>query len=102
MQTADKRRAPRVNVAVRCALRRSSGGSSIQAETLNLGPGGALLRTLRPLTIDESLEFSFDMRIAGPARVLRQEGHDVYALRFENPPEPMVRRLHELTTAAMH
>lgn len=89
-----------MNVAVRCALRRRS-GSSIQAETLNLGPGGALLRTLRPLSIDESLEFALDTSIAGPARVLRQEGHDVYALRFENPPEPMVRRLHELTAAAM-
>jgi hypothetical protein len=101
MDNADKRRAPRVNVAVRCALRRSS-GSSIQAETLNLGPGGALLRTGRPLTIDESLEFALDMRVVAPARVLRQEGHDVYALRFENPPEPMVRRLHELTAGVMH
>jgi hypothetical protein len=101
MENVDKRRAPRVNVAVRCALRRGS-GSSIQAETLNLGPGGALLRTGRPLTIDESLEFALDMRITAPARVLRQEGHDVYALRFENPPEPMVRRLHELTVGVMH
>jgi hypothetical protein len=99
MDTADKRRAPRANVAVTCALRRRS-GASIAAETLNLGPGGTLVRTRRPLSIDESLDFELDTRIAAPARVLRHEGHDVYALRFENPPELMVRRLQELASGA--
>jgi hypothetical protein len=99
METADKRRAPRVNVTVSCALRRRS-GTTIPAETLNLGPGGTLLKTRRPLSIDESLDFELDTRIAAPARVLRHEGHDIYALRFENPPELMVRRLQELTAGA--
>jgi PilZ domain len=99
MDDADKRRAPRANVEVACALRRR-GGASIPAETLNLGPGGTLVRTERPLSIDESLDFELDTRIAAPARVLRHEGHDIYALRFENPPELMVRRLQEIASGA--
>lgn len=99
MGTADKRRAPRVDVTVTCALRRRS-GTTIPAETLNLGPGGTLVKTRRPLAIDESLDFELDARNAAPARVLRHEGHDIYALRFEHPPELMVRRLQELAAGA--
>jgi hypothetical protein len=99
MDGADKRRAPRADVAVACALRRRS-GAPIPAETLNLGPGGTLVRTGRPLAIDESLDFELDTRIAAPARVLRHEGGAIYALRFENPPELMVRRLQELAASA--
>jgi hypothetical protein len=34
--------------------------------------------------------------VSGRARVLRVERANVYALRFEGLPEPMVRRLHAL------
>ena len=36
------------------------------------------------------------MRVSGRARVVCQELPHVYALRFENLPEPMRRRLHAL------
>jgi hypothetical protein len=99
MGDADQRRAPRAMIAVPCALRRR-GGPSIPAETVNLGPGGALLRIGRPLSINESLDFELDAGSATRARVLRHEGPEIYALRFENPPEPMARRLHELAAGA--
>jgi len=99
MSGSDKRRAPRVQITVPCALRRRR-GSLIPCETLNLGPGGMLISSPRPLTIDESLDIDLadlDMRIVGPARVLRHQGSDEYALRFEGLAEPMVSHLHALT-----
>lgn len=101
MEAADQRGSPRTQVAVACALRRRN-GRAIAAQTLNLGRGGALLRAERPLSIDETLEFELaelDRRIATPARVLRHEGHHIYALRFEQLPELMEDRLRELTAA---
>jgi hypothetical protein len=94
----DKRRAPRVDVTVPCALRRHS-GRVIPAETLNLGPGGMLVSSDRPLSIDEALDIDLadlDVRIVGPARVLRHQGHMQYALRFEGLPAPMAEHLHTL------
>ena len=91
-------RAPRAEIALSCTLRRQI-GSPIPAQTLNVGPRGMRVRSPRPLRDDETIAFdlpNFDMRIAGHARVIRQELPHVYSLRFENLPEPMTRRLHAL------
>lgn len=102
MNGRDKRRTPRVEVTVPCALRRPR-GAPIPCETLNLGPGGMLISSPRPLAVDESLDIDLadlDMRVIGPARVLRHQGQDHYALRFEGLPQPMVQHLLALTLSA--
>ena len=82
----DRRRSPRAAIAVPCTLRRRT-GSAIPACTVDLGPGGMCVATGRPLASDELV--SFDLRLQGEqhldgwARVLREEGYGVYALRFE-------------------
>jgi hypothetical protein len=95
-------RAPRAEVALSCTLRRHV-GSPIPAETLNVGPRGMRIRSPRPLREDETVGFdlpNLDIRVTGSARVVRQELPHVYALRFENLPEPMIRRLHALAINA--
>ena len=95
-------RAPRAEIALACTLRRHI-GSPIPAQTLNVGPRGMQIRSPRPLTADETVGFdlpNLDMRLCGRARVLREERPHVYALRFENLPEPMLRRLHALAINA--
>lgn len=95
-------RAPRVEIELSCTLRRQI-GSPIPAQTINVGPRGMRVRSPRPLRDDETVGFdlpNFDMRIAGSARVIRQERPHVYALRFEGLPEPMTRRLHALAINA--
>jgi len=102
MSGPDKRCTPRVDVTVPCALRRRR-GAPIPCETLNLGPGGMLISSPRPLAVDESLDIDLadlDLRIVGPARVLRHQGQDRYALRFEGLPQAMVQHLHALTLSA--
>jgi hypothetical protein len=91
-------RAPRAEIELICTLRRSI-GSPIPAQTLDVGPRGMHVRSPRPLTQDETVGFdlpNLDMRVAGRARVIRQERPHVYSLRFEGLPEPMTRRLHAL------
>jgi hypothetical protein len=91
-------RAPRAEIALTCTLYRHI-GSPIPAETLNVGPRGMRVRSPRPLRDDETVGFdipNFDMRLSGSARVIRQERPHVYALRFENLPAPVTRRLHAL------
>jgi PilZ domain len=87
----ERRVVPRAELTVPCLLRRRT-GSAISVETVNLGPGGMCIFTQRPLAIDEVLEFDLPLaesgRVDGRARVLRQEGHGVYALRFEGLREP--------------
>ncbi|MEA2191907.1 MAG: hypothetical protein QOI73_2028 [Solirubrobacteraceae bacterium] len=95
-------RAPRAEIVLACTLRRHH-GSPIGAQTLNVGPRGMQILSPRPLTEDETVGFdlpNFDMRLCGRARVLREERPHVYALRFENLPEPMLRRLHALAINA--
>ena len=43
------------------------------------------IKTNRPLAVDEVLEFELPerARINGRARVLREQGYRIYALRFE-------------------
>jgi hypothetical protein len=95
----ERRRAPRVRVAVRCTLRRRR-GSPITGRTLDLGPGGMSVSTTRPLAEDEVLSFDLDIegepRLVGQARVLRQQDFSCYALRFEALSESQRHRLQDL------
>jgi hypothetical protein len=91
-------RNPRAQVAMPGTLRRPK-GSPIAAQTLNVGSGGMLVTCVRPLTIDEQVDFdlaNLELPVCGRARVLRQQLHDVYALRFDGLPGEMQRCLHAL------
>jgi hypothetical protein len=93
---SERRRLPRTDIALPCTLSRRS-GSAINAETVNLGPGGMRIRTPRPLALDEVLSFDIpEQAVDGRARVLRQEGVSTYALRFESLVEPARERLSAL------
>ena len=88
---------PRTAMEVPCTLSRRS-GSAITAQTVNLGPGGMRIRSERPLSPDEVLRFDLpDQAVDGRCRVLRQDGHRTYALRFEALPEPARERLDALS-----
>jgi hypothetical protein len=86
----ERRRLPRVQLAVECTLQRRM-GSPIAAQTIDLGPGGMRVESRRPLSADEELEFAIPsdiLKVSGRARVMRQQERHVYALRFERlPPE---------------
>ena len=81
-----------------CVLRRRT-GSEISVQTVNVGPGGMCVSTQRPLAIDEILDFDLPLaeaeHVDGRVRVLRQEGHGLYALRFEGLLEPTRERLQQ-------
>ena len=95
----ERRRAPRVRVAVSCTLRRRK-GSPITGRTVDLGPGGMSVSTARPLAEDEVLTFELDLdgepHLDGRARVLRQHDFGCYVLRFEGLSEPQRHRLQNL------
>jgi hypothetical protein len=86
-----------------CTLRRFT-GSPIPARTVDLGPGGMCVQCSRPLAMDEVLGFELapppSLDVTGRARVLRQQGHDTYAVRFEALPEPALAELNALALAA--
>ena len=82
MSTPERRRSPRVPVELDCTLHRRS-GSPIDARTVDLGPGGMCVASKRPLAADEVLHFELPPRIHGRVRVLRQQGFETYAVRFE-------------------
>jgi hypothetical protein len=65
-----------------CTLHRRS-GSPIPGHTVDIGPGGMCVCTRRPLAADEVLRFELPLGIDGRGRVLRQQTHDIYAVRFE-------------------
>jgi hypothetical protein len=95
-------RVPRAVIARPCTLRRRS-GAPIPGQTIDVGPDGMRVMTTRPLAEDETVAFDLpglDMRLAGQARVQRQQRLNVSALRCEGLPEPMVRRLHALAINA--
>jgi hypothetical protein len=95
---SEKRRSPRVRLEMECTLRRRS-GSPIVGRTLDLGPGGMRIATPRPLSTDEVLTFELPPRISGRARVLRQQGYDSYAVRFETLADPAREALTALISA---
>jgi hypothetical protein len=80
-----------------CTLHRRS-GTPISGKTVDIGPGGMCVCTARPLATDEVLRFQL-LGIDGLARVLRQQGHDSYAFRFERLGEPALTELHRLAAA---
>ena len=82
MSTAERRRSPRVPVEMACTLHRRS-GSAIAARTVDLGPGGMCVMCKRPLAADEVLRFELAPGLHGRVRVLRQQGFEAYAVRFE-------------------
>jgi hypothetical protein len=93
--TSEQRRAPRARIELQCTLRRRA-GSPIAGHTVDLGPGGMCVCTSRPLATDEVLQFEVHPNIAGRGRVLRQAGHDSYAVRFEGLDEPALQELRRL------
>jgi hypothetical protein len=96
----ERRRNPRVQLALPCTLCRRS-GSAIAAETVDVGPGGMCVSASRPLRTDELLSFAIapgdgNVPISGRARVLRPQAYGVYALRFERLPAPVGERIRDL------
>jgi hypothetical protein len=91
----DLRHAPRVEIEMQCTLHRRT-GSPIEGRTVDLGPGGMRVCTKRPLAADETLRFELQ-GIDGRVRVLRQQTHDTYAVRFEMLAEPARAELQRLT-----
>ena len=82
--TSERRREWRTSIELECHLHRRT-GKVVEARTLDVGPGGMRVHTSRPLGVDETLEFELPARarINGRARVLREQGYRIYALRFE-------------------
>jgi hypothetical protein len=97
---AERRGTQRTDLALECVLRRRT-GSAISVKTVNVGPGGMCVTTQRPLAIDEVLHFDLPLagteHVDGRARVVRQERHDRYALRFEGLLGPTRERLQAFT-----
>jgi len=56
------------------------------------------IATKRPLSADEVLSFELPPRISGRARVLRQQGYETYAVRFESLAEPARAELEGLVS----
>jgi hypothetical protein len=94
----EQRRSPRIEIDMPCTLHRRS-GSPIEGRTVDLGPGGMRVCTKRPLAADETLRFELQ-GIDGHVRVLRQQTHDTYAVRFELLGEPARAELNRLTVSA--
>ena len=101
---SERRRAPRVRVAVPCTLRRRK-GTPISARTVDLGPGWMSVSTPRPLAPDEVVDFDLDLdgepHVEGQARVLRQQDFSCYALRFEGLSESRRHRLQDLAKSVV-
>jgi hypothetical protein len=85
-------------IEMQCTLHRRS-GSPVTGHTIDVGPGGMCVCTSRPLAADEVLRFELAAGIDGRARVLRQQGHDTYAIRFELLGEPARAELRRLAMA---
>ena len=90
----DRRHQPRAEIRLDCVLTRRK-GSPIACHTIDLGPGGMRVATDRPLGVDEVLHFDL-AGVDGDARVLREQGKNVYALRIEAIQADAAARLGEL------
>lgn len=83
----EMRASPRVAVALDLNLGRKV-GNDVHATTCDLSATGACITCARPLRVDEEVRFDLALpeggHCGGKARVLRQQRHDTYALRFEH------------------
>jgi c-di-GMP-binding flagellar brake protein YcgR len=96
----DRRRTPRVEMTVECMLHRRA-GSPLTCETVDVGTGGMSVSSERPLAADEVVSFDLvAIALSGRARVLRQYGHQLYALRFEQMAADMRDALDRLVSRA--
>lgn len=84
---AEQRLSPRVEAALDVSLGRKV-GNDVHARTCDLSLTGACITCARPLRVDEEVHFDLALplgdHVDGTARVLRQQRHDTYALRFEH------------------
>jgi hypothetical protein len=82
--TSERRRTWRTEISLECLLHRRT-SKMIEAETVDIGPGGMRVHTKRPLAVDETLEFELPGygRVNGRVRVVREQAYRTYALRFE-------------------
>ena len=96
--TSERRRTWRTEISLQCTLHRRT-GKMIEAQTVDIGPGGMRVHTNRPLGVDETLDFELPDhgRINGRARVLREHAYRVYALRFEKLGDDARAEIAELT-----
>src|SRR3954471_22806455 len=98
-----RRCAPRAAVSLGVTLARGK-GSPLASRTGDLGVGGMRVSLDRRLTIDERVSFDLELdggaRVAGRARVLREERHRVYALCFEALGQDATASLSRLVDAA--
>jgi c-di-GMP-binding flagellar brake protein YcgR len=102
---SDRRVGPRIAVALDLHLARTK-GNAVTTRTLDLSVGGARVLSGRPLRVDEELRFDLhldvragDRHLDGTARVLRQDRHDTYALRFEHLDPAVLRDLRTFVDA---
>jgi hypothetical protein len=83
----EQRASPRVPVALEVSLGRKV-GNDVHAATCDLSTSGACITCARPLRVDEEVRFDLELpsgdHLGGKARILRQQRHDTYALRFEH------------------
>lgn len=83
----EQRASPRVPVALEVSLGRKV-GNDVHAATCDLSTSGACITCRRPLRVDEEVRFDLELpsgdHLGGKARILRQQRHDTYALRFEH------------------
>ena len=98
-----ERCSPRALVSLGVTLARTK-GTPLATRTVDVGVGGMRVSADRPLTIDERLSFDLVLdggsRVAGRARVLREERHRVYALCFEALGQDATASLSRLVDAA--
>jgi hypothetical protein len=99
-----RRASPRAAVALDVTLAHKA-GRAVSARTLDLSTGGARVQSDRPLRVDEEMRFAVDLpaggaHIEGIARVLRQDRHDVYALRFERVADDTLADLRSFVDAS--
>ena len=96
----ERRRTPRAAIELECRLTRDK-GAPIDAHTVDLGPDGMCVKSKRPLAEDELVAFAIpDREFLGRARVVREHGYHVYALRFEEIADAQRAALRALASAS--
>ena len=101
---SEQRTSARAEVSLEVRLERRV-GRPVAARTIDLSAGGARVTCDRPLRVDEELRFDVALRgdrphVDGTARVLRQDRHDVYALRFEGVDPATLEELRSFVDAS--